>query len=974
MNKILQYMVVQACVFLVACGGTRVSDMDGATSPVTAGAEGSESSLVADSYIDIEGVGAGSNVLHDAGRESEAGVVSDSDAEDVLGSRVEVDSGSEVVADSEAPVVTILLPEIEAVSTQGAFFVEADAIDNVGVVSVSFELNGSRIGGAVYTSPFLLELSGDDLLVGEPNRLRVVAVDAVGNEGASEVEFSIPDLTPPVVSFVGLFDGDVLFGSRVTVEVSAEDNVGVSSVSFQLNGVGFGRELFVPPYVESLDLSNLIAASSHVLTAVVTDSSGNVSSESVSIRIGENVYSEVGGETKIFLTQERLAKALEHRDSRDEVWEYFVGLLDDYLVRRPYSSGEYAAAFALAYRLTGDLLYLNRAKELFWLTYRDWDYKSRNGFRSNNRFAHYVFDWLRDGLTQEEKAAYVSLFTTWANYWEQHVDYANDFRNFRWQDTDETTSLVENFLLMALSLEGENDVYAQTLFNISDEMFSRFVVAGFMEDLMAGGVWGEGSDYSPNTMRHWLRSLIVNRESRNISMAPASRYARDVLYALVHMTFPDGRSMFQYGDVEAARDYRLLGDDYRFELMLVLIEALDRAEDKALGRYWLNLVEEREGVPSLSGSAGMWRLLFEEVNSPAMGPESVGLDTTYVADGLQLVATRAGWGEADNVVYFQNGTPRVDHMQKDALSFNIVSGGVVITKESTGYAGPADQSIAHNSLLIENADGGSSSPTGRFAGDGALKVVASTDHYTYIEADATQLYNSSGYRADIYLDAVVRKLVFLKPDIVVVYDNIELLAGNEGRWRKYIQHFQVEPTLYGNGFYETVSEGKRFYFKTLLPTEVVTTKVDESQLWRGFREYEVPENQRKWHLSVEPAVANLGQTEFLHVLQFGDSSTLTAPAEVVALSPANDNVFSGELQGAHFKGVTDTVVLFSNGVAGELSYEIGSSGASKHLVFGLQANASYSVQASAQDGVVTVSIVPGGMYVASGDGVLEFDL
>ena len=82
-----------------------------------------------------------------------------------------------------------------------------------------------------------------------------------------------PDTTPPTVSITSPISGATVSGT-ITVAATASDNVGVSGVQFQVDGVNTGAVVTASPYIFSLDTTKLTNGT-HSLTAVASDAAGN---------------------------------------------------------------------------------------------------------------------------------------------------------------------------------------------------------------------------------------------------------------------------------------------------------------------------------------------------------------------------------------------------------------------------------------------------------------------------------------------------------------------------------------------------------------------------------------------------------------------------------------------------------------------------------------------------------------------------
>jgi len=82
------------------------------------------------------------------------------------------------------------------------------------------------------------------------------------------------DTTPPTVSITAPSSGATVSGT-VSVTANASDNVGVTSVQFQLDGANLGAALTASPYSTSWDTTTA-SNGTHALTAQARDAAGNV--------------------------------------------------------------------------------------------------------------------------------------------------------------------------------------------------------------------------------------------------------------------------------------------------------------------------------------------------------------------------------------------------------------------------------------------------------------------------------------------------------------------------------------------------------------------------------------------------------------------------------------------------------------------------------------------------------------------------
>jgi hypothetical protein len=184
-----------------------------------------------------------------------------------------------VANDKTAPTVSFTAPAVGA-SVSGTVPVTVDAADNVGVVSVQYQLDGANLGTAVTTSPFSTSWNTTGVSNGS-HTLTAVAKDAAGNSSTLAsvtvtVSNTVADTTVPTVSITAPTAGAPVSGANVTLTATASDNVGVASVQFQVDGANVNAADTTAPYSVTWD-STTVANGSHTISAVAKDAAGNTS-------------------------------------------------------------------------------------------------------------------------------------------------------------------------------------------------------------------------------------------------------------------------------------------------------------------------------------------------------------------------------------------------------------------------------------------------------------------------------------------------------------------------------------------------------------------------------------------------------------------------------------------------------------------------------------------------------------------------
>ena len=184
-----------------------------------------------------------------------------------------------VATDTQPPTISIASPTGGKVS--GVVPVDVNYSDNVGVTRAELYVNGSKVA-TDDASPFAF--AWDTAAYGDGSYTLVArAYDAAGNVGASpSVSVSIGnDSTAPTISNFNLTAGMTISPTRQTVNVRAADNQSVAKISLVIDG----KEVAVA-YGSTLKYSwntRKLATGAHTVTVRMTDNSGNVSSQTVTV-------------------------------------------------------------------------------------------------------------------------------------------------------------------------------------------------------------------------------------------------------------------------------------------------------------------------------------------------------------------------------------------------------------------------------------------------------------------------------------------------------------------------------------------------------------------------------------------------------------------------------------------------------------------------------------------------------------------
>jgi hypothetical protein len=190
-----------------------------------------------------------------------------------------------ISADSTPPSVSITSP-LSGSTLSGQVTVSGRASDDVGVAQVALSVDGGAYLVAAGTSSWSSVISTGSLSPGA-HTLAARATDSAGNTSTASETVTIADTTAPAVSISSPLGGSTVSGT-ITVSGSAADNAGLARVELAVDGGAYSSVQGTSTWSYTVDTTAL-AGGSHVLTARATDTSGNVSTASVTVTVSNGL-------------------------------------------------------------------------------------------------------------------------------------------------------------------------------------------------------------------------------------------------------------------------------------------------------------------------------------------------------------------------------------------------------------------------------------------------------------------------------------------------------------------------------------------------------------------------------------------------------------------------------------------------------------------------------------------------------------
>lgn len=606
-------------------------------------------------------------------------------------------------------------------------------------------------------------------------------------------------------------------------------------------------------------------------------------------------------------------------------------------------------------------------------------------------------DWIYPILTAEDKATIRTVFLRWCeenlnayttnNNHPEPIGVVNDpiliadQDLVRWAGNNYYAAHMRNMGMMALSFDAVDDPDGALGAYVGNATGAwLYVIDHLFRTDARGGFGTEGFEYSPQSLGYVAQFMFALQTAGANDPAvwgqqvdfSSNPFWNDSIAAFAHSMSPATGESADAGTVYLPAWYGS-GQNYWLPDYIELFGALG-AYDVFTGANparlealrWLQihtppggadgLVERVQDSESLHKSI-LYFLLFDPNAAPPADPRP-GYGTTWYAPGMRRLLARTDWSENAAWFTYNLSWDRVDHQSGNGNAIEFYRGGEWLTKIRVGYDFDYHTSDNFNTLTVQNTlpdrddyrlmIGQRGSQWLLSAGDPPPPVWSVSDEYVYAFGDATPLYNSE-YEGVLAVEHVSRSVLWLMPDVIVVYDRAATSAANPVS--RFWVNFPSDAVVNGAVTTMTTERGQTLTVETLLPANpliVVAPLVDEIS--------SAPANNElmRYRLMVESA---LPETRFLHVLQGTDAGLSPISAKLI------ESVGGTAYQGAVI-GTTAVLFPVDAGAAFE-SLEVNTT-AALTLIAGLTPNAGYDVSSSGD----TLRLTPGTQFSADAGGVL----
>ena len=572
------------------------------------------------------------------------------------------------------------------------------------------------------------------------------------------------------------------------------------------------------------------------------------------LKYGENLkfesipkpLSELNGtHPRLYLTEERIREIrmlIENDTKYRDIWLREKSLVDKWIDKHPptFSTlissadkenewqrdvGDKIPHYAICYLITRDEKYLEKAKEwiLATLTYPVWGECDLS--KSQLLYGVSVgYDWIYNNFTLEERERIRERLTLEARYWflaSLGLGDKYEIPQTGWHD-----NYLQNHMWIALcglgtagfALYGEVPD-AEIWINQVNNMFKKI-----LRSLGEDGAWHEGVGYWALAMEHFLKYIDLARQLLGEDLFDNPWLRNTAYYRLYNMlprsmwgNEPRLQNSLDFADCRRCdnrgSDYilRKLASEYRNGYAQWLANEIEESNTGIPDAYWLNL-------------------LWYDPSVPAKPP--VDLPGMRHFDNLDQVIMRSGW-DGDEILFsikcgpplghrglmMFDYDPGMGHDHPDVNHFVLIAYGEWLIIDD----GRADKHLTsrHNTILI-NGYGQLGEGEESFKRDDRIIVLSEKRTAAIIRAESNPVFDYViGDAYTMYPDSVglkkfLRHVIYLKPDIFIIVDELETKTPSTFQW---LLHCEGELSKTDENTFTLKNGNVDLMIKIILPNE-----------------------------------------------------------------------------------------------------------------------------------------------------------
>jgi hypothetical protein len=436
-----------------------------------------------------------------------------------------------------------------------------------------------------------------------------------------------------------------------------------------------------------------------------------------------------------------------------------------------------------------------------------------------------VYDWCFDNVTAAQRTRWITYANQaiWNVWHHTEAKWGGKSQPWSgWSVNNPSNNYYYSFLratmLVGLAAKGESPQADEWIEQFRTAKVMGELIPTFNEDLVGGGS-REGTGYGV-AMRRLYELYDFWKATTGEKLATKTTHTRASMLAFMHQIMPTYDRVAPTGD--HARDRTAVLFDYHRDYLQELIALFPT--DETAGRAKTLLAES--SVPAMS-QYFMYAYDFLYESPSVENRPLAGLATNYHASGIGQLYMRSGWDKHATWVNLIAGPYTESHAHQDQGSIMIYKDGWLAHDANVhSKSGLSQPTTSHGLVRI---DSGGTPVRQIGATISKLEALHSGADWVHASADLTPAYNGNAA-----VQKVQRELVYLKPDVVIVFDRVHTASGTTQTWQLPTP---VQPSIAGNTA-TIANAGRSLKVTRIAPAAGTMSAYDyraEADLTGGFR-------------------------------------------------------------------------------------------------------------------------------------------
>ena len=402
-----------------------------------------------------------------------------------------------------------------------------------------------------------------------------------------------------------------------------------------------------------------------------------------------------------------------------------------------------------------------------------------------------TYDWCYDAVPGARRSAWLTyanqaVFNVWnassAKWGSKTMKWSG------WAVDDPSDNYYYSFLratmLLGLAEKGENPDGDKWIQQFHDTKLMGELVPKFDMELVGGGS-REGTGYGVS-MRELFELYKLWADSTTEVIADKTPHTRESMLAFVHQVLPTLDRVAPTGD--QSRDSTASFFDYHRQYLAELVTLFP--SDSLSPRVQALLAGST--VPKMT-QPFMYVYDFLYANADVTPTKLDGLGTAYYAQGIGQLYARSGWDAHATWLDFTAGPYTESHAHQDQGAVMLYKDGwLAYDAVIDSHSGLRQEVEAHGTMRVVESGATVAQSLGQSS---KLLALHAGSGYVHAAADLAPVYGS-------HVTQLQREVVYLEPDVVVIYDRATTPAAGQQVWQLAMP---AQPTVNGSETTETAS-------------------------------------------------------------------------------------------------------------------------------------------------------------------------